>query len=208
MKTLQEIADKHKPNKQLFNYIPLYERYLTSRRLSAKSILEIGVLGGNSLRMWKEYFSNAQIYGVDINPKCINSIEKRIEIRIGDQNDEEFLKVLPWNLDIIIDDGSHKPIHMIKTFEYLFKEKLNRNGLYIIEDMLGRHHNVVVNYLKQLVDKINFRSDNPQLKTVKDHYLAEDTNLSWWDRNILGISFYRYIAFIQKGKNPGDETIV
>jgi hypothetical protein len=42
------------------NYLGLYERFLASRRDQTTSALEIGVLRGQSLRMWSEYFPNAK----------------------------------------------------------------------------------------------------------------------------------------------------
>ena len=35
-------------------------------------ILEIGVLYGSSLRMWQDYFSKAEIYGMDVIENCKN----------------------------------------------------------------------------------------------------------------------------------------
>lgn len=210
---LIKLTKKYVPNKRTLNYMPLYQKYLENKR-DAKNVLEIGVLNGGSVRMWKEYFPNAQIYGVDILEKFKKHEEERIKIFIGDQGDTEFLKTLPDNLDVIIDDGSHKPQHMIDTFKYMFKHKLSKNGFYAVEDMLGYQHKVVVTFFMNLAHNINFRSKNEEkIKTVFEHYFAEErkadnTDDGWWDRNILGISFYRYICFIQKGHNPGDENFV
>ena len=86
----------------------------------------------SSVKMWEEYFPNATIYGFDIDQKCTKFENGRVKIIIGDQNKLEDLKKIPGDLDVIIDDGSHVEEHVIKTFNYLFTEKLNIGGKYII----------------------------------------------------------------------------
>src|SRR5689334_12158069 len=53
-----------------------YQSHFRSLQYRRLNILEIGVggadnpqAGGNSLRMWKDYFPNANIYGIDIYDK-------------------------------------------------------------------------------------------------------------------------------------------
>ena len=41
-------------------------------------------------KTWKEYFSNAQIYGLDIDSGCKKHEEDRVNIVIGSQIDENF----------------------------------------------------------------------------------------------------------------------
>ena len=67
---------------------------------------------GASLRMWRDYFYNANIYGADID-KGILFNEDRINTYFVDQLDSETIKSM-WNniglkdFDIIIDDGLHE----------------------------------------------------------------------------------------------------
>ena len=77
-------------------------------------ILEIGVLRGASLRLWKSYFhhSNTSLIGVDIAPECarFDAPSDGIHVRIGSQADSEFLARVVDEFgpfDLIIDDGSH-----------------------------------------------------------------------------------------------------
>jgi cyclopropane fatty-acyl-phospholipid synthase-like methyltransferase len=59
--------------------------------------LEIGVFKGDSLRTWADYFLNADIIGIDINPNCTEHANKTITIKIGSQDDREFLdKAIGW----------------------------------------------------------------------------------------------------------------
>ena len=57
----------HLPTKQLHNYVPLFVRHFEPCRTTVRRVLEIGVEAGTSLRMWRDYFPNAEIWGFDID---------------------------------------------------------------------------------------------------------------------------------------------
>jgi hypothetical protein len=116
-----------------------------SIRTKVGDVLEIGLgypkgahcPAGNSLRVWKDYFVNANIYGGDINPEAL-IFEERIETRIVDQLSSESIKTFLSNLstkhfDIVIDDGLHTFEANINTFEGIINY-LRPDGYYIIED--------------------------------------------------------------------------
>jgi len=48
------------------SYLPLYEHLLSSKKESAKNVLEVGTQFGGSIKLWRDYFTNANIYGLDI----------------------------------------------------------------------------------------------------------------------------------------------
>lgn len=136
---LNELAVKHGSDKrgEVHDYARLYEQYLHPRKNDPLRILEIGVFGGSSLKMWRDFFPNAHIVGVDINPDSVKYAENRVSIEIGDQSNKDFLKSLVKKyeyFDIIIDDGSHATAHHVASFEAL-KHGLRGNGFYIIEDL-------------------------------------------------------------------------
>ena len=199
---LEELGDKYQPSKRLHNYLPAYATHLENQRDGVKSILEIGVETDRSIKMWEEYFPNAQIYGVDINPANKSFETGRIKIFIGDQGDKGFLNTLPRSFDVIIDDGSHLPHHIISTFQYLFR-RLSSGGYYIIEDLeLDLSWNKeALDFFKNLPSHINYWPEglNPQEWSNLNEF---DKDASWWDKNILSISFYRYLTLVQKGRNP------
>ena len=142
------------------SYSPEYYNILNPFRNTIKNVLEIGVgsasimsnLGnmtniskslnkiykcGASLRAWRDFFINAQIYSIDID-KSVLFEEDRIKCFYADQSNKESLietiRTINTKLDLIIDDGSHVVGHMILSIQTLFPF-LNKNGLYIIEDI-------------------------------------------------------------------------
>jgi methyltransferase family protein len=120
------------------NYTPAYHKLFHRRRHQVEAVLEIGVAGGHSLRMWKEYFPRAMIFGIDSNPKCLFK-EDRILCFQGDQYIEsDLLRVMEpthhVKFDLIVDDGSHQPEHQIFTAQVLLPY-LAPDGIYVIEDI-------------------------------------------------------------------------
>lgn len=139
MKSLQDIyqqtasekaggADKGTIHSYIDDY---YEITFNDYRFSAKNILEIGINRGHSINMWNEYFINAKITGVDITDR--GAVCPSCNLIYGDATKKETFEYIQ-DLDIIIDDGSHKLEHQIKSFEILFP-KLLPGGIYIIEDV-------------------------------------------------------------------------
>jgi SAM-dependent methyltransferase len=104
---------------------------------SFKNVIEIGVLGGGSIKLWHDFFENATIYGVDINLNNIRynfASNNRVTLIQGDINNDDILNSLPPSVDIIIDDGSHLLEDQINTYKKLFP-LLRPGGIYIIEDI-------------------------------------------------------------------------
>lgn len=201
---LEELGKKHLPSKRMHGYLPVYARYFEHKREEVKSFLEIGLQTPNSINMWAEYFPNAEIYGADIDPSNKYFETDRIKVFIGDQGDEDFLKSLPNNLDIVIEDGSHLPQHMILAPKTLFP-KMKDGGFFAVEDMIGctgsGGRRPVADYLKSLVDHVNYWPEGfPGCDWPKLNHFNEDA--TWWDKNVISVSFYRFLTLIEKGKNP------
>ena len=201
--SLIEIGKKYPSSKNISGFIQLYEKYFFSLKNSKINILEIGIENGDSLRIWREYFPNANICGVDIIKK--NFQINNVDIQQGDQSNHNFLKSLIDNykkFDIIIDDGSHKAKHIIASFNFLFPY-LNNDGIYVIEDLQTsyfpryggsrinlRKKNSSMNFIKSLTDSINYEKNNkPFFKKNK------------FDGLIKSIYFHQNIAFIYKGES-------
>lgn len=139
MFTLTDILNGYSTDKNQFHtYAQVYEQFFPKVRERVTSVLEIGVYNGESLRAWRDFFPNAQIYGIDDNPTCLVD-ELRITSRLGDQNDPLFLTYIGMKhgpFDIIIDDGSHVISHQLTSFLYLWPFlKADGLSLYFIEDI-------------------------------------------------------------------------
>ncbi len=124
------------------HYFETYQAVFGSRRDTPMRILEIGVLRGASLRLWKDYFRHAEtcLVGIDIDPACAayDAPSSGIHVRIGSQVDSEFLARVVAEFgpfDLIIDDGSHHSTHMIMSFNCLYAAGLKDDGIYLVEDL-------------------------------------------------------------------------
>ena len=153
-----------KYNTGCLNYCHYYEKQgrFKEKRYDKNNILEIGVKhewGASSIKAWKEYFENSNIYGIDINPANAKVKLDRCRIFIGAQQDTNFLQRVvneTGNFDIIIDDGSHVNSDIIVSFEFLW-DHLNRGGIYIIEDIHCTYANISKAYGKQqTVSRLQF----------------------------------------------------
>jgi len=91
----------------------------------------------NCLRVWRDYFINGKIYGIDVQEDCIIE-EDRIKTFLGSSTDKEFCDSTfgKETFDIILDDGLHTAEAQIETFRNFFN-RLNDDGYYIIEDIVG-----------------------------------------------------------------------
>lgn len=117
------------------NYLQKYEFFLRDWKEKPLRLLELGVFKGGSERMWKRYFPQAQVFGVDIDETCRAYAEERIEIRIGDLSKDETLESLKEiRPHIIVDDASHFWSHQLKALFTLFPV-LPSGGVYILEDL-------------------------------------------------------------------------
>lgn len=133
--SLAELGRRYGSDKPV-QYAPFYDLLLASRQASVRSVFEIGIFKGGSLRMWRDYFFRAQIYGMDINPETLFT-EDRIQTFQGDQASAGAIRKIADScgpFDLIVEDGSHKPDHQVMNAEFLMPY-LSPGGLYIIEDV-------------------------------------------------------------------------
>ncbi len=183
------------------HYFEIYERYFSKFRDKDISLLELGVLHGGSLQMWKNYFGkNSKIYGADIDPRCQELEEDNIKILFCDQEDRSSLRSITNTLpkfDIIIDDGGHTMLQQKLTFEELYSH-VKDGGIYLCEDMhtsywpghFGggyRNADTFMEYSKNLIDQLNawYSKDS---KLIVDEFT----------KNTFAMHFYDSILVIEK----------
>ena len=138
MDELTKLAIKYKTDKWgKHSYTPIYNDLFEVERLRIKKVLEIGVAEGAGVRMFRDYFPVATIYGAEIDKKRIFK-EDRIEVFECDQANSQDLKDLikktGTDLDIVIDDGSHEPFDQFSTCINII-QLLTSDFIYIIEDV-------------------------------------------------------------------------
>jgi len=130
--TLQQLADKYGSDKSGTNghgYIQYYEKHLPAE---CDSLLEIGILRGGSMRMWKEYLPNTRLYGADLFIEHPEPKIEGVEWFKANQLDHEFLYHVRNDVkpQVIIEDCSHNCRDQIVTFFSL----IGSCELYVLED--------------------------------------------------------------------------
>ncbi len=141
---LSVLAIQHGTDKFGYHdYTPNYHKLFARFRDRPIKVLELGVggyadedRGGQSLATWRDYFPLAQITGIDIQKKRLD-LGERVQVLQGSQIDPEFLAHVVATrgpFDLIIDDGSHRNEHVVKSYGLLFPT-LVPGGIYVAEDV-------------------------------------------------------------------------
>ena len=119
--------------------IRVFELGLGTNNLNFPSNMGADGRPGASLRGWRQFFTNAQIFGADIDAGILFE-EDRIKTYQCDQNSTDSISRLWSNpdlaggFDIIIEDGLHIFESNVSFFENSY-HKLNVGGVFVIEDI-------------------------------------------------------------------------
>lgn len=155
--TLSDLFAGYATDKGVNGYTPIYEALFRHQRQRIGSVLEIGIgtmipgapssmIGwalpgyepGGSLRAWRDWFPNAKILGLDLQPDT-QFTELRIETRLCDTRQADDVAAClgaPRPMfDLIIDDGDHSVSAQLLTCANIYPY-LADGGYYIIEDWL------------------------------------------------------------------------
>lgn len=121
------------------HYLANFERAFEPLREREIVLLELGVLNGDSLKLWRDYFPRARVLGLDLNDVAVADESGRIKTFEGRQDDVQLLTRIrrdeaPLGFDIVIDDCSHLGEPSRTSFWHLFREHLRPGGIYCIED--------------------------------------------------------------------------
>ncbi len=186
------------------SYFAVYEHFFSSYRNKPITFIEIGVLDGGSLFMWREFFGpEARIIGVDFNPKAKRWEDHGFEIFIGNQADPQFWAQFVDKVkaaDIVLDDGGHTFEQQIITVEALLPI-IKDGGLLMVEDTHtsydiefgGPSRYSFVEYAKNRVDGINYRSS----------MLAKHKA----DRQSWGISFFESFVIFHVNRPESESDV-
>ena len=168
MKTYDLFIESNKWSTKWKKYFDVYDNVFEKFKNKKITFVEVGVLDGGSLEMWKKYFHpDSKIIGVDFNPECKKFKNKNVEIFIGDQSNEKF-----WDdffgkigkIDILLDDGGHTNIQQtITTIKSI--PNINNDGVLMVEDTHASYMTEFgnpnkysyINFTKKLIDDLNFK---------------------------------------------------
>lgn len=167
MTPLDSILNRHDCDKSTVHanphgYATAYEKYMAPLRELEINLLEIGVFSGKSIRAWLDYFPNARVYGLEINPGAPLTHERYVHVT-GDQGNPDFWKSLDLPpLDVVIDDGSHRSADIVTSWNVLWP-KVRPGGIYAIEDLYCAYlpefqtpgKPDTMSFIRELMDQMN-----------------------------------------------------
>jgi SAM-dependent methyltransferase len=136
-------------------FTEIYEHIFDHMKSSPIRIAEIGIAGGGSLKLWAEYFTRSEVFGLDIHtldelraglevsPEVKDQLDSirhnpRIKTFVADQANrtqlQAFIDTHGADFDIVFDDGGHTMEMQQTSFGFFFRH-LNPGGYYVIEDV-------------------------------------------------------------------------
>lgn len=219
--SLSELAHETDKGPSGHNYTAVYEKYFTDLRHKSIKFLEIGFLIGGSARMWDKYFTDAELYFMDISEELFEKysygLSKRCHFYVVDQSNtaelSQFIKTVGGDFDIIIDDGGHHMHQQITSFKTLFPF-LKSGGLYVIEDLhtsywqrfggageIGAPNadgQTTIRFLQSLVDEVGYIGAYTGYADAGKCPAEVYEKLTYYQKHIQSIHFYGSICFILK----------
>lgn len=178
------------------HYFDIYQRHFHKFAGREVHVLEVGIYGGGSLSMWREYFGErCHIYGVDIEAACMAHSGEKTKVFIGDQADRAFWakvkKAVP-TVDILIDDGGHHPEQQRITLEEMLPH-IRSGGVYLCEDIHGANNEFAA-YVQGLASGLNFATPAEMPKDTAGLAFA----VTGLQATIHSIHLYPFVAVIEK----------
>lgn len=212
------------------SYLDLYEKLLNGKRNTAKNVLEIGIgdfkeKNGGSVKMWFDYFKQANIFCLDIIPinRVVDELINKDRITLymeTDAYDENTVNSLFKNnnivFDFMLDDGPHTLESMLQYIK-LYSQLMADDGILIIEDVqrwgwINTLKSVVPVELKKYIHTYDLRKNKNRYddivftinKCIKPNFINENkiTIILTCTVNVnIGKSFLAQIS-------PKERTIV
>jgi len=202
------------------NYVETYESLFEDIRPSVKSLIEIGAGGVSykgercaSLQMWRDWFPDAVVVGVDNDPTVQGDNGPRIQIAIGDQTSKSTLdlavSMAGGSPNIIIDDGSHINRLSIATFEYLWPH-LADGGIYVIEDtqctytmpVFGNDRVEFDRFLLNLIRCVDVNGRKVTDRDIADLNKMGDFALNTYESTVQSVLAVRGMVAVTKRQRP------
>ena len=142
--SLEQIVDNSRTDKNTkHSYLQLYQKIFVSKKETALNVLEVGICDGGSIKLWSDFFINANVYGLyimNINYilEGIRNNDKIILHTSSDEYNNDFFinNFLNKNIkcDFLLDDGPHT-LESMKQFITLYSQIMTDDGILLIEDV-------------------------------------------------------------------------
>jgi len=173
-------------------------------------LLEIGVMNGGGLVIWKKYFGRlSEIVGIDINPEvCQLNLDAGIRTYCFDATSS--YGDVQGGFDIIIDDASHRSSDVILAFLQWFR-KVSQGGMYVVEDLEHSYYaesgggllkeGSSMDFFQKMSNILNFYSIRSQDQSLFDSIYVNiygANNILYLIDWIKSIKFIDQIVFIEK----------
>jgi cephalosporin hydroxylase len=208
-------SNQGKPVAKWLHYLPIYDQLLEKYIGTKVKMLEIGVAHGGSLGLWRKLLgSDAVIFGIDINPECAAFDGDSGSVRIGSQDDPEFLRKVVAEmkgLNVVLDDGSHIGRHQRASFDVLFP-LVEDGGLYMIEDVCSsywphweggrKRRGTIIEFLKDKVDDLHIHYQKMGLNNAED--MTNIESIQFFD-SLVAIRKHRQLPKYHAMVPPSDE---
>lgn len=139
-------------NKFIDKNISIFEVGLGTNNTDVPSNMGPNGKPGASLYGWREYFKNANIYGADVDTRILfesDNIKTYFVDQLNKETIDNMWSKIPFEFDIIIDDGLHTFEANMNFLENSF-HKLKEGGIYIIEDIFESKKQEFEDKLKSL----------------------------------------------------------
>lgn len=193
------------------NYTKVYSQYFHSLKDEHIKFLEIGIDRGSSVKLWENYFKNAELHFIDITMQYVQYWSQQSQYHLANQEDPQSLQSVmnqtKGDFDIILDDGGHTMKGQITSFKVLFPY-VKSGGMYIIEDLQTSYwgeygksptQQSTIDFLKTLVDSVNYVVGH--FPSYTNHYhINPDAlkKLNIYQKDILSMHFYENLVIILK----------
>jgi hypothetical protein len=176
------------------SYFQVYERVFSRFVGQAITFVEVGVLNGGSLFMWRDFFGpQARIIGIDLNPEAKRWESHGFEIHIGSQSDPAFWTAFfekVGDIDVLLDDGGHTNRQQIVTVSQAL-DRVRPGGVIVVEDTHASYmpefgnpsRRSFINYCKRAIDSVGSRSG--VLAPTSDAMAARVFSLEFYESIIV-----------------------
>ena len=172
--SLAELVNNLRTDKNtLHSYLSLYQSLLINKKDTAKNVLEIGINNGGSIKLWNDFFINANVHGIDIQSiddiwEDIKNKDRIILYTSNDAYNNAFFNThfLNKNIkyDFMLDDGPHT-LESMQQFIKLYSQIMTDDGILIVEDVqswdwIDILKNEVPDHLKPFIKVYDLRANN------------------------------------------------